>query len=144
MAEKTLPNKILCVCIENTVRSVMLESLLFQYTNTISAGIDVASFSNPIVQEVVKANGIDFQIKEPEDIDDIDLDDVDLIITLSEDAYRYIKSKELHKKCEVEQWVTARPPVLGEVPRQACFDAYQNIFNELVKHIENSFEIKVR
>ena len=135
-----IPEKILCLCTENTVRSVMLEGLLSQYTQVKSAGLDPVSFSNPITEEVIQKNQVNFEIEDPKGLDDVSLDEFDLVIAVSEPAYEYLKQNH-PEKAEVEYWVTAQPPLLGEISRDACLESYQNIFNELKHHIENRFDL---
>ena len=135
-----LPQKILCLCTENTVRSIMLEAMLSQYTSIESAGIDPVSFANPITQEVINNNNFQFVVEDPKGMDEISLEGVDLVIAVSEPAYQYFKAhNEAH--IPLEYWTTATPPLLGEISRNACVAAYQNIFDELNEQMENSFKL---
>lgn len=134
-----LPNNILCLCTENTVRSIMLEAILSQYTNVRSAGIDPVSFSNPITEEVIKNNHIEFTVEDPKHFDETLNEPFDLIIAVSEPAY--IQAKKSYEGIPLEFWTTSTPPLLGEISRDACLESYQNIFNEMINHMSNRFKI---
>jgi len=135
-----LPQKILCLCTENTVRSIMLEAMLSQHTSIESAGIDPVSFANPITQEVINNNNFQFVVEDPKGMDEVSLEGVDLVIAVSDPAYQYFKThNETH--IPLEYWTTATPPLLGEIPRNACVSAYQSIFEELNEQMKNSFRL---
>lgn len=119
----------------------MLEALLSPYAQVESAGINPASFANPLTSEILINNKLSFDITDPKGIDEVSVETFDLIITVSESAHNYLKGYDEAGNVEIEYWITAVPPVLGEVSREACLDAYQNIFDELTRHIQNRFEI---
>lgn len=133
-----IPENILCVCNENTVRSVMLQALLSSYTKIDSVGIDPVSFFNPITKEVIALQGFNFTVVDPVGFEDIDVKKYDLIIAVSETAYAYMRDNNT-EKTPLEYWTTSIPPMLGEVSRDACVESYTMILSELIRHIENRF-----
>lgn len=134
---KRLPENILCLCTENTVRSVMLEALLSPSTYIDSAGVDPVSFFNPITKEIIDDSPFSFDVVDPIGIDDVDVSSYDLVIAVSEPAYNYMKDH--YDELALEYWTTSTPPMLGEVSRDGCLQSYRMIMEELIRHVENRF-----
>ena len=130
--------KILCVCSENTVRSPLAQWMLSrELPNTVidSAGIDPASFSNPLVSD-------QFMLPEPVGLEEIKLDDYDLVIALSKAAYAQLRLLETQIKA-LEYWDVTTPPILGEAPPERLKEDYARIAKEIAAHIRNRFGIDV-
>ena len=94
--------KILFLCVANSARSQMAEGLaramLGKKADVMSAG-SAPSRVNPLAIEVMREIGIDISGHTSKSVDDIDLADVDLVITLCADEVCPVvpgRTKKLH------------------------------------------------
>ena len=138
--------RILCVCDENTTRSVLLEHHLesLGFNHVSSVGIAPASFSNPLVEEILAAENINIAAEDPESVEDVDLDAFDLIISLSKKAYEYLKLLKAQGglgDAELEYWDIASPPPFGEIPRAQLLEGYMRIYEDIKAHTKNRFDV---
>jgi arsenate reductase len=81
---------ILFICHENRARSQMAEAFANYYKNgdyrIYSAGFEPAKEVHPLAIEVMNEIGIDISRQRPKDIDEINLEEIDLVITLCDTA----------------------------------------------------------
>ena len=138
--------KILSVCNENTTRSVLLEHYLksLGFLHIVSAGLTPVGFANPLVEELLKTNGIQVNLDDPRGLDDIDIGDFDVVIALSQNGYERLKDFKIKGDlgdAELEYWDIAAPPSFGEVSRAQLLDAYSRLYNDIKAHTKNRFDV---
>lgn len=85
-----LGRNILFICHENRARSQMAEGLANYYKKgdamIFSAGFEPAKEVHPLAIEVMNEIDIDISKQKPKDIDEINLEEIDLVITLCDTA----------------------------------------------------------
>lgn len=147
-----IKNKVLSllfVCDWNTARSILAEEIINQdykdHFTAISAGVEAADYLDPFILGLVKDKyGVNLINKEPRNFKAVDnLNDIDLIVTLSPHAFNAIKAvkKEKGFSTPIEFWETPPPPDKNQ-SRDNIMQAYEMIFEEISEHIENRFHTK--
>jgi len=93
---------ILFVCVENKARSQMAEGLARHFLghqfDIFSAGSHPAPQIDPIVRSVMAEIGVDISKQKPKSLSDIDLTQISLVITLSDDQHCPVISSEIKKQ----------------------------------------------
>ena len=147
MSDKIL--NILFICDWNTARSVLAEVITNHEYHThfkaCSAGIEASDYVDPFVIGLIKDRyGINLINKEPRNFQAVDnINELDLIVTLSPYAFNAIKSikKEKGFSTPIEFWETPPPPDKNQ-SRDMIMNAYEHIFEDISQHIENRFYTK--
>ena len=92
MAESFDGVRVLFVCVANSARSPMAAALAPRFLGdrviVSSAGREPTDCAHPYAVEVMREVGLDISAHVPRSIDTVDADEVDLIVTLCEDAVR--------------------------------------------------------
>ncbi|MGE4313379.1 MAG: low molecular weight phosphatase family protein [Pseudobdellovibrionaceae bacterium] len=143
MSEAGAERGILCVCTENTVRSVMLEAILGQALNVsvASAGLHPAPFCDMMVEAFLKEKDLHVPSHDPQALADTDIHAFGLWIALSRAAYDALRAETV--KPELEYWDIPEPLPLGEAPRDLIALRLEEIWAALILHAANRFRITV-
>jgi protein-tyrosine-phosphatase len=124
MAPK-MPTAVLFLCGHNAIRSPMAEALLRQYRSkkifTASAGIHKGQ-ADGFMQAVMQEKGLDLSHHESRLLDDLiedgELEQFELIITLSPEAHHRALDLTRSLAVDVEYWPTPDPSIGGETREQ--------------------------
>ena len=149
MVENNKQLSILFICDWNTARSILAEEIINQeYKDrfmAFSAGVEASDYIDPFVMGLLKDKyNVNLINKEPRNFKSVEnLNNIDLIITLSANAFKAIKSEKHTQNFStpIEFWETPTPPDQNQ-SRENIMAAYQDIFNEISEHIENRFYSK--
>jgi protein-tyrosine-phosphatase len=138
------PHAVLFACGLNAVRSPMAAGLFkHMFGNSIyvgSAGVQKGEL-DPFVVAVMEEIGVDISRHKPttfEELEEIEGLSFDLIVTLSPPAHH--KALELTRTiaADVEYWPTVDPTGI-EGSREQRLDAYREVRDQLVAHIQERF-----
>ena len=126
--------KILFLCVANSARSQMAEGLARQILGTkaevLSAGSNPSTV-NPFAIEALKEIGIDISKHKSKSIDEIDLKNLDLVITLCAEEVcpiLPIKAKKLH-------WPLP-DPASRKGGHEEILSAFRNVRDEIKKRLQ--------
>ncbi|MCS7121652.1 MAG: low molecular weight phosphatase family protein [Archaeoglobaceae archaeon] len=123
--------KVLFVCIYNTARSVIAETIFNSLAkNWIaeSAGIKKAEEIDPIVRKLLNEKGLKVKEK-PQSIWELDLEKYDLIVTVCEESNCII----LPTKKPVKSWYI-------EDPKGKSKEVYEKVFKEIEEKVKELVE----
>ncbi len=141
-----LPHAVLFSCTRNAVRSPMAEGLLkYLLGHRIyvdSVGIRPLEI-DPFVVEVMDEIGIDLSKHRPKTFEDLEDTSFDLIISLSPEAQHSAVELTRTMACEVEFWNTLDPSIV-EGNRDMRLDAYRQVRDQLMRRIEQRFELDLK
>ncbi|MET1123960.1 MAG: low molecular weight phosphatase family protein [Archaeoglobaceae archaeon] len=127
--------KVLFVCIHNTARSVMAEAIFNSMAKSWraeSAGIEKAERVDETVRRLLAERGL--RAKErPRTIDEVNLDEYDLIVTVCEESSCFVLPTEK----PVESWHIENPVGKDEEVYRRVFAEIEERVRELVRRLEN-------
>jgi protein-tyrosine-phosphatase len=136
------PKSILFACSLNAVRSPMAEglakSLLSQSIYVDSAGLSTNEL-DPFAVAVMAEIGIDITNHNTQCFDDISVEQFDLIVALSHEAYVRAQAITRLSSVEVEYWETDDPTALNNGSRESRLMAYREVRDKLRKTIRSRF-----
>jgi protein-tyrosine-phosphatase len=136
-----LPSSVLFACTLNAVRSPMAEAYLKHlfgkriYVD--SVGIksgEIDGFAIAVMDEL----GLDLTRHKSKTFDELEDTSFDLVITLSPEAHHKALEWTRHMAAEVEYWPTF-DATAAEGDRESRLDAYRQVRDLIVKHIEERF-----
>ncbi len=126
-ALRAKPQSILFACSENAVRSVMAESLAKRLVGRSiyiqSAGVRPGTH-DPFVDAVMDEVGLDTARHRPRQLEEIEDDNFDMIVTLSPEAHHRALDYTRALAVDVIYWPTADPTVV-DGSRDQRLDAYR-------------------
>ena len=136
-------NKILFVCVGNSVRSQIAESILrnkeIENIEVFSAGAFPAQYVDELTKEVLDENNIYFSELNPEDVMKYKEKEFDYVILLDETISRSLPT--FPGDPEVLNWYMDDPiRVLGSRERKK--EAFQSIFNKIDNKISEFLDNK--
>lgn len=141
MSDSPAPKSVLFVCNMNQIRSPMAEFLtkdIFRkqiYAQ--SAGLYKGD-EDGFMQAVMSERGIDVSAHEPETLDDLEDHFVDLVVTLTEQAYEATIDFFKDESVEIEHWPTINPSIeVGR--REEVLQSYRKTRDILEKQIRSRF-----
>ena len=141
-----LPHAVLFSCTRNAVRSPMAEGLLkYLLGHRIyvdSVGVRPLEI-DPFVVEVMDEIGIDLSKHRPKSFEDLEDTSFDLIVSLSPEAQHSAVELTRTMACEVEFWNTLDPSIV-EGNREMRLDAYRQVRDQLMRRIEQRFELDLK
>ena len=141
-----LPDAVLFSCTRNAVRSPMAEGLLKHLLGhriyVDSVGVRPLEI-DPFVVEVMDELGIDLSRHRPKSFDDLEDTSYDLIISLSPEAQHSAVELTRTMACEVEFWNTLDPSIV-EGNREMRLEAYRQVRDQLMRRIEQRFELDLK
>ena len=141
MTAKSPPKSVLFVCNMNQIRSPMAEFLVRDlYGDQVyaqSAGIHKGD-EDGFMQAVMAERGIDVSTHEPETLHELEDHFVDLVITLTQQAYDESLDFFKDEAVEVEFWETVNPSMaMGR--REQVLAAYRETREQLEAQIKKRF-----
>ncbi|WP_350333172.1 arsenate reductase ArsC [Coralliovum pocilloporae] len=134
------PGSILFVCGMNAIRSPMAENLarhLFPSIFTQSAGVRCGE-RDPFVVAVMDEIGLDLSKHRPKELDELEDDYFDLIITLAPEAHHKALEFTRTMAVDVEYWPT-QDPSLATGSRDQILDSYRQVRDLLQMKIGKRF-----
>lgn len=136
-----LPAAMLFCCNMNAVRSPMLYGLArLLYRSHVfldSCGVHVGQ-ADPLLLEVMDELGVDLSQHKPKNFDDLEVDQFDLVITLTPEAHHRALDLTHFVGLEVEYWPTL-DPTLHEGSREQRLEAYRNVRDYLLEKLRRRF-----
>ena len=117
--------KILFVCIHNTCRSVIAETIFNAYAErwrAESAGIENAERIDETAVKLLKEKGFEVTKDKPRTLNEVNLKDYDLIVTVCEESCPFIPSRN------VRQWGV-------EDPAGKEIEIYERAIREIEKRV---------
>ncbi len=127
-------NKVLFVCIHNSCRSVMAEAVFnanAEEWSAESAGVERANKIDSTALRMLKEEGYIVEKEAPRTLDEVDLEDFDLIITVCEESCPYIPTSK-----PVRHWGLEDPVGKSEETyKRVLRDIEQNV-KELINELE--------
>ncbi|HCJ61426.1 MAG: low molecular weight phosphatase family protein [SAR116 cluster bacterium] len=128
-------------CNMNAVRSPMLYGLArLLYRSHVfldSCGVHVGQ-ADPLLLEVMDELGVDLSQHKPKNFDDLEVDQFDLVITLTPEAHHRALDLTHFVGLEVEYWPTL-DPTLHEGSREQRLQAYRNVRDYLLEKLRRRF-----
>lgn len=127
--------KVLFVCIENTCRSVMAETIfnnLAKRWKAESAGVRAGSEYDSMALEILKRKGYEVKNKAPKEINSIDLNEYELVVTVCEESACVIIN---HPR--VERWDVEDPKGKGGEDYLKVFGIIEKKVFDLLRRLEN-------
>lgn len=134
------PGSILFLCGMNAIRSPMAENLaryLFPGIFTQSAGVR-CGVRDPFVVAVMDEIGLDLSNHNPKDLEDLEDDYFDLIITLAPEAHHKALEFTRTSAVDVEYWPT-QDPSLATGSRDQILDSYRQVRDQLKMKLTKRF-----
>jgi len=128
--------KILFVCIHNTARSIMAESLFNSIAKSWkaeSAGIQRAEKVDEFVRRLLSERGLRAKEK-PRTIDEVNLEEYELIVTVCEESSCVV----LPTSRPVESWHIENPAGKSEEVYRRVLAEIEERVKDLVKRLEDS------
>ena len=136
-----LPRSLLFACTRNAVRSPMAEALAGRWlgsgTFIDSAGVEPGSV-NPFAVAVMDEVGLDIRSHRVRTFEELSDYSFDLIVALSECAYREAKAHAAGSVVAVEYWDVA-DPTLNEGSREQRLVAFRSVRSDLEARIHRRF-----
>lgn len=136
-----VPDSVLFVCTQNSVRSVIAKALMGQVHGSRiyieSAGVKEGE-PDGFVTEILAERGIDVSRHKPHRLEDLEDANFDVIITLSPEAHHRALEFTRTLAVEVEYWPTEDPTAV-EGTREIRLDAYRALVRRLEDRIHNRF-----
>lgn len=143
-----MKNKILFICNNNTIRSPMAEGLFnakmgWTPYKACSASINqnnIHHLVDPLAAGAMYEQGINISNHTPQYINDIDISEIALIITLSEAAYKTVQTLPSCQNMPLEHWALPEPPAANsEMNRETAMPFYRSLYQEIERRINNKF-----
>ena len=138
-APRAKPQAILFACSENSVRSVMAETLAKRLVGRSiyiqSAGVRPGTH-DPFVDAVMDELGLDTVRHRPRRFEDIEDDNFDLIVTLSPEAHHRALEYTRALAVDVSYWPTVDPTAI-EGSRERRLDAYRATRDGLQRRLKD-------
>ncbi|WP_230972421.1 arsenate-mycothiol transferase ArsC [Archaeoglobus neptunius] len=127
--------KVLFVCIHNTARSVIAETLfnsLAEAWRAESAGIEKAEKVDEKVAELLREKGLVAKEK-PRTLDEISLDEFDLIVAVCEEGSCIVVPGR-----EIERWYIENPAGKDDETYRRVFAEIEEMVRQLVERLEGN------
>ncbi len=135
------PRSLLFACTRNAVRSPMAEALagrrLSPETFIDSAGVE-PGLVNPFAVAVMDEIGLDIRSHRARTFDELPDCSFELVVALSEDAFRAAKSFAAGSAAAVEYW-DVPDPTLNEGSREQRLAAFRSVRGDLEARIRERF-----
>ncbi|MBD3228386.1 MAG: arsenate reductase ArsC [Candidatus Lokiarchaeota archaeon] len=130
-----MTKNLLFICRENRARSQIAEGIANHYkkdnSKIFSAGFEPAEKIHPMAIEVMKEIGIDISEQKPKDIDKINLDNIDMVITLCDTA-----CPVLPPRTKYEHWGLTDPADFQGNNKEKL-QVFREVRDILIKRIKN-------
>ena len=126
--------KVLFVCIHNTARSIIAEALFNARAGkwrAESAGVEKAERVDETVRRLLAERGLKAK-KSPRSVDEVNLEDFDLIVTVCEETRCVV----LPTKKPVESWCVEDPVGREEEVYRKVLEEIEGRVEELVRRLE--------
>jgi len=128
---------ILVICTHNTVRSPFCEAIIRKHSKNgiyvTSAGVDADDIKNKHAIDVAKEYyDIDISVHTPQNLDQIEDENFDLVISLSQTATKNIDEMFKGYPLDILHWHVQKPPgMLSGLSQTQLKENYRQIFNEI-------------
>ncbi len=136
-----LPSSLLFACTRNAVRSPMAEGLAGRWLGSgvfiDSAGVE-PGFVNPFAAAVMDELGLDIRSHRARTFDELSDCSFDLVVALSEDAFRAAQSYAAGSTATVEYW-DVPDPTSSEGSREQRLLAFRYVRDDLEARIRERF-----
>jgi protein-tyrosine-phosphatase len=136
-----LPSAVLFCCTFNAIRSPMAEGIMKRLHGkrifVDSVGVKPGEL-DPFVVAVMDEIGVDLSRHRPRTFDDLEDSSFDVVVSLSPEAQHKAVDLTRTIACDVEYWPTF-DPTLVEGSREARLEAYRQVRDELMRHIQKRF-----
>ena len=137
--------RVLFVCTKNAVRSPMAKAIAVHLLangdirpiHVDSAGVDPSDVDGFAIASMAE-RGLDIQNHESKELSDFDIDDFDVLVTLSNTAATYAKKHFGLSAAEIETWDVS-DPCLVEGNRDQRLAAYRDVGLILERYIRQRF-----
>jgi protein-tyrosine-phosphatase len=137
-----LPGAVLYVCTLNKVRSPMAAGLTCKlYGEAMqvkSCGLEPSEEVDPMAAVVMGEIGVDLFAHQPVSFDGARLQDFDLIVALSPEAFEQVRTADADGGPEVEFWPVT-DPTAGDGSREMRLEAYRQTRRDLEARITERF-----
>lgn len=136
------PSRILVLCTHNSVRSPMAEAMLRRVlpgAQVMSAGVEPREIE-PFVVTVMSEEGLDLSGHREQSFESLNVQDFDLVLTLSRTAHEAAKELFSGTGVAVEHWSVPEPPLplLGG-SREQILTEYRALRDAVARHIRARF-----
>ncbi len=145
MADSQKPQSVLFVCTFNSIRSPMAEAILRDIAQrrdleikVQSAGVQ-AKLTDGYAIASMREIGLDMSKHEGQALDEIDLGDVDLVISLSEPARMFLMHFAAGHDLTIEHWPTDEPQLGDDANRDEQRAHLNRVRDGLVRKIKARF-----
>lgn len=142
MSEQRKIQSVLFVCNQNAVRSPMAEALANRHCKrriyVDSVGL-IAGNLDPFSVAAMAEEGLDISDHEPKPIGKINMDDFDLVITLTPESHAHMEKAQQSSSFDLEFWPTPDPSD-AEGNRNQVIDSYRLVRDRLEVRIADRFQ----
>lgn len=145
MADTSTPKSVLFVCTFNSIRSPMAEAILRDIAQrrdlclTVqSAGVQ-AKLTDGYAIASMREIGLDMSKHEGQALDELDMDGIDLVISLSDPARMFLMHFTAGRDLSLEHWPTDEPQLGDGASREEQRAHLNRVRDGLVRKIKARF-----
>lgn len=145
MADNPTPKSVLFVCTFNSIRSPMAEAVLRDIAERRGLGMIVqsagvqAKLTDGFAIASMREIGLDMSKHEGKSLEELDLDGIDLVISLSEPARMFLMHFAAGLDLAIEHWPTDEPQLGDDASRDEQRAHLNRVRDGLVRKIKERF-----